>query len=60
MWKLRVRGPAEATGLFSIQLFSGHEKAFSDEVTLGIETGRVERVGQRPFQVGKGSLITGS
>lgn len=46
-----ISGPGEEIGLFFMPPFSDHEKDFSDQETLGVETGRMERIGQRSFQV---------
>lgn len=48
---LRLGGPGEGIGLFSMPLFSDNEKHVSDQETLTIETGRMERIGQSSFQV---------
>lgn len=48
---LRIGGPGEGIGLFSMPLFSDNEKCVSDRETLTIETGRMERIGQSSFQV---------
>lgn len=48
---LRIGGPGEGIGLFSMPLFSDNEKHVSDRETLTIETGKMERIGQSSFQV---------
>lgn len=52
-----VSGTGERIGLFSIAVLPVHAKDFSDKVTLGNETRRMERTGQRPFQVERKAVL---